>query len=171
MCMEQVFERHEILDKNTLVKAVNIYLNMSGHKSKRVYLCIGYPYRGDSLGPFVGSLIEDYFKDNKNIDVIGTIENPVTAKNIGDIISKIDRNREIVCIDAAYGICGSDYVKFVDRGIKPRLALGDNIERVGDISLVGAISSLDDYNKQLVEDQAVFISHTIIRAEQLRGEK
>ena len=168
--MEKVFEQEDILGKDSIVEACNIYLNMTGHKKKRVYLCVGYPYRGDALGPMVGTLLEEYFKDTTDISIIGTIDNPVTAQNISDVVKEIDKDAEVVCIDAAYGIVGTGYVKIVDHGIKPGLAFGDNIGKIGDVSLMGAIYDVNKYDKESIENQAVFISHTIIRAERMRGE-
>lgn len=79
--------------------------------NKILFICIGNSkIIGDSLGPLVGSIIlknkEKIEKDNNvQIDVIGTINNPLVYSKIETVISKINKNEysKIIIIDSAFG--------------------------------------------------------------------
>jgi putative sporulation protein yyaC len=67
-----------------------------------LFLCIGDSnIVGDSLGPLIGSFLEENKYKYKNIKVAGTIENPIRYKDIDKI--KRERNQHIIVIDSALG--------------------------------------------------------------------
>lgn len=67
-----------------------------------LFLCIGDSnIVGDSLGPLIGSFLEENIYKYKNIKVAGTIENPIRYKDIDKI--KRERNQHIIVIDSALG--------------------------------------------------------------------
>ena len=67
-----------------------------------LFLCIGDSnIVGDSLGPLIGSFLEENKYKYKNIKVAGTIENPIRYKDIDKI--KRERNQQIIVIDSALG--------------------------------------------------------------------
>ena len=58
-----------------------------------LFLCIGDSnIVGDSLGPLIGSFLEENKYKYKNIKVAGTIENPIRYKDIDKI--KRERNQK-----------------------------------------------------------------------------
>ena len=73
--------------------------------SKLIFLCIGTDrVMGDSFGPLVGYKLKNLFYEEKNIDVIGDLENVVNASNIVHILNRINNTYEvpfIIAIDAA----------------------------------------------------------------------
>lgn len=73
--------------------------------SKLIFLCIGTDrITGDSFGPLVGYKLKWLFKGEKNIKVIGSLDNIISAQNISKIISDINNAYErpfLIAIDAA----------------------------------------------------------------------
>ena len=73
--------------------------------SKLIFLCIGTDrITGDSFGPLVGYKLNNIFKHNDNIEVIGDLENIVCMHNITKIINDINNKYEtpfLIAIDAA----------------------------------------------------------------------
>lgn len=75
------------VNENTLIEKLNC---ITDYEEDTVIVCIGTPrIIGDSLGPLVGTYIE---QQDKNIKVYGTIENPVHALNLEDIKKKLLEN-------------------------------------------------------------------------------
>lgn len=76
---------------------------------KILFLCIGNSnIVGDSLGPIIGSFLQSKIEKSKynfNIEVIGTMENPIGYKDINNIKEKyLSYNyRKIIIIDSALG--------------------------------------------------------------------
>ena len=72
-----------------------------------LFVCIGNGnIVGDSLGPLVGSFLKIYEKTNKNIEVLGTIDNSIGYKKLGKDLKNIIRekkDRYIIVIDSALG--------------------------------------------------------------------
>ena len=113
-----------------------------------VILCIGSDLvLGDSLGPLVGSLLV-----KKNIDgfVYGTLENPLTAKEVPGLterIRKIHPKSPILAIDAAVGDkLDVGIIKVINNGIKPGLGVKKDLEMVGDYSLIGIVADKAEKN-------------------------
>lgn len=72
-----------------------------------LFLCIGDSnIIGDSLGPLIGSFIKknkSMIQTNTNIDVMGTMEDPIGYQSIKDVIMKVKENTFIIIIDSALG--------------------------------------------------------------------
>lgn len=109
-----------------------------------VIVCIGTDLAvGDSLGPYTGTLLVND-KDNKFI-VYGTLDYPITAKETETLtktVKKIHPNTKIVAIDAAVGN-NEDIgnIKISNYPIKPGLGVNKNLSEIGDISIIGIVSS------------------------------
>ena len=73
--------------------------------SKLIFLCIGTDrISGDSFGPLVGYKLKNLFYGEKNIEVIGDLENIVNSSNVLKILDKIEKTYEVpflIAIDAA----------------------------------------------------------------------
>lgn len=98
-----------------------------------VFLCIGSDRStGDSFGPLVGTLLEERGVSK----VLGTLEKPVHAENIEDIVNEISGKNYIIAIDAALGKrqnIGCFTIK--DGGLKPGTGVNKELPTVGDLSI------------------------------------
>ena len=108
-----------------------------------IFVCIGSDLvLGDSLGPLVGTLLR---KKNKNALIYGTLNYPITAREINyarEYIKTAHPNSLIVSIDAAVGTEDDiGLIKIKDSGIKPGLGVDKDIEEIGDISIIGIVAS------------------------------
>lgn len=124
--------------------------NFSKTDNKPVFVCIGSDLvLGDSLGPLVGTFIKD---KNINAYVYGTLNFPITAKEIGCIrthIRQLHPNSPIIAIDAAVGEQDDiGLLKVVNGGIKPGLGVDKKLGTVGDLSIIGVVAgkSVQNYN-------------------------
>lgn len=108
-----------------------------------VFLCIGSDRStGDSFGPLVGTLLEERGVSK----VLGTLEKPVHAENIRDIVNEISGKNYIIAIDAALGNCqniGCFIIK--DGGLKPGAGVNKELPIVGDLS-IEFIVNVDDHD-------------------------
>ncbi len=113
--------------------------------SKLIFLCIGTDrITGDSFGPLVGYKLKWLFKDEKNIRVIGSLDNIISTQNISKIINDINNTYEksfLIAIDAALSnkinigrIIVSRYSMSVGSGFNKK-----NIY-IGDMSIKGIVS-------------------------------
>ena len=104
-----------------------------------IFFCIGTDkYPGDSIGPEIGTILyEKLFVPNTF--VYGT--NTSTVNNINfkkkyAAIKKAYPNSFIICIDACMGNKEKlNKISIID-GIKPRAALGDLNNKIGDIGII-----------------------------------
>lgn len=113
-----------------------------GYKSI-VFVCIGTDRStGDSLGPLVGYKICGM--KYTDIYVHGTLENPVHAKNLDEVMAQIGNlytRPFIVAIDACLG--KMDHVGYINIGegsIKPGSGVNKNLAPVGDIYITGIVN-------------------------------
>lgn len=95
------------------------------------YFCIGTDRStGDSLGPIVGSLLQERHPD---WSVLGTLEDPVHAMNLDHSISQIPAGHTVIAIDACLGQLSSvGQVRFHKGPCRPGAALGKDLTHVGD---------------------------------------
>ena len=109
-----------------------------------VIVCIGTDLAvGDSLGPYTGTLLVN--EKNNDFIVYGTLDFPITAKETDTLtktIKKIHPNAKIVAIDAAVGNTEDiGNIKISNSPIKPGLGVNKNLIEVGDVSIIGIVSS------------------------------
>ncbi|MCX8129662.1 MAG: spore protease YyaC [Clostridia bacterium] len=123
---------HAIVDKSV----------RSGYKSI-VFVCIGTDRStGDSLGPLIGYKINNIRQ--KNVYVYGTLENPVHAKNIDEIMKSIHllyNKPFVIAIDACLG--RMDHVGYITIGegsIKPGSGVNKDLAPVGDMYITGIVN-------------------------------
>lgn len=106
---------------------------------KIFFICAGTDkITGDSLGPFVGSKLEEYFseKNYSNIYIYGTLDNNINHENIKNILNKIDKKTGVIIVDAALSNkqnMGNIYV------LNKKTVLGKGLKKnnfkIGDISI------------------------------------
>lgn len=112
---------------------------------KLTFLCIGTDrITGDCFGPLVGYKLKSLFRDEENINVIGSLDSIISAKNILTIINEINNTYEetfLIAIDAALSnkteigrIVVSSESMNIGSGLNKR-----NIH-VGDMSIKGIVS-------------------------------
>lgn len=110
-----------------------------------IFLCIGTDrITGDSFGPLVGYKLKSLFKKEKNVKIIGDLENIVSAYNIQKIITNINNEYEIpfiIAIDAALSN-KNNIGKIVVSKEKMNVGSGLNKKSiyVGDVSVKGIVS-------------------------------
>lgn len=112
--------------------------------SKLVFLCIGTNrVIGDCFGPLVGYKLKELFREEKNIQIIGDIENVVSFQNIQKIINTIKQEDSfIIAIDAALS---SNINKIGTISVSQnKINVGNSINNknlyIGDISIKGIVA-------------------------------
>lgn len=164
--------RFEELSKYKYI-ASNILVNefKKHNNKKRLYLCIGTPrVVWDSFGPMVGSLLKSNMH-NDNYRVLGTVEEPVSAQNILEVLKGVNLDEYmIVSIDASVGVFNAGDILIKDGGLKPGLALDKDLGSFGDLSILGYITGINarakDSYKEIIKKQSVFVAQAIIEAEE-----
>lgn len=124
-----------------------------------VFLCIGTDMMlVDTLGPLTGEMLVNNCKE---LDVYGTLKEPVHACNFENIVAEIKnnyRNPLIVAVDAAVGKreeVGEIVIKNVP--LRPGAATGKKLPEVGDISIIGIVNINDNPNKMLAYYTRLYI--------------
>lgn len=107
-----------------------------------VIVCIGTDRStGDALGPLVGSKLQQL---NLNASVYGTLESPVHAVNLNEVMTTIEQlhsNPFIIGIDACLGRLHSVGIITVGDGpVKPGAGVKKELPEVGDIHLTGIVN-------------------------------
>lgn len=112
--------------------------------SKLVFLCIGTNrVIGDCFGPLVGYKLKELFREEKNIEIVGDIENIVSFQNIEKIINTIKQeNSFVIAIDAALS---SNISKIGTISVSSnKINVGSSINNknlyIGDISIKGIVA-------------------------------
>ena len=126
-------------------------LECNPEKLRPIFVCIGSDLvMGDSLGPLVGTLLK-----RKNIGsyIYGTLNFPITAKEVEyarTYLKQMHPNSISIAVDAAVGNSEDvGLVKVVNRGLKPGLGVDKNLGTVGDLSIIGIVSSKSTNNYAL----------------------
>lgn len=108
-----------------------------------VFICIGTDRStGDSLGPITGYKIGSI--NYENVYVFGTLEKPVHAKNLSEMVCRIEHECIkpcVVAIDACLG--RMDRVGFLSVGegpLKPGAGVSKDLKPVGDVFLTGIVN-------------------------------
>ncbi len=109
----------------------------------KVLLCIGTDRStGDCLGPLVGSKIlslqQNFFA------VYGTLESPVHASNLKDIIDEIHKNHDnpfIIAVDACLGrIENVGCINLGDGSLQPGAGVNKSLPPVGQVHITGIVN-------------------------------
>lgn len=138
-----------------------------------VILCIGTDrVCGDALGPLIGTMLTDRF--NTPSFVYGTLSSPVTALNLKsavDFIKSRHPSSPVIAVDSCVGKASEiGKIRLFCGGIKPGLATGKDLPRVGDISITATVaqsgneSSLFKVSLSLVYELSLAVAKTINQA-------
>lgn len=102
-----------------------------------VVVCIGTDRStGDSLGPLVGSHLEQ-----AGVPVMGTLEDPVHATNLEETLKRIPSSTLVIAVDACLGKLENVGKIDVAKGsLSPGKAVGKDLPDVGDISIFGVVN-------------------------------
>lgn len=108
-----------------------------------IFICIGTDRStGDSLGPLVGYKLKHLSKNN--IHIYGTLEDPIHAKNMVEVLSKINStfiNPYIVAIDSCLGSLNNIGKVFIQKKpLCPGLALNKQLPCIGEMSITGIVN-------------------------------
>lgn len=114
-------------------------------KQKIIILCIGTDRStGDSLGPLVGYKLAPHITCYDGVYLMGTLNEPVHAKNLEDKIHEINTNYKdalVIAIDASLGnIDKIGYVNIKNGPLKPGLGVNKDLPIIGDISITGVVN-------------------------------
>jgi putative sporulation protein YyaC len=106
-------------------------------------LCIGTDRStGDSLGPLIGTLLTRFHLPD--LQVLGTLDYPVHAANLREIIAQINsdyRNPFILAIDACLGRLDSIGCITLAKGpLRPGAGVNKNLPPVGEIHITGIVN-------------------------------
>ncbi|MBE0466705.1 MAG: spore protease YyaC [Candidatus Desulforudis sp.] len=106
-------------------------------------ICIGSDRStGDSLGPLVGSRVQDFEQDF--FRVYGTLDQPVHAANLQETLDAIRLeydNPFIIAVDACLGRAENvGCVNICEGALKPGAGVQKNLPPVGDIHITGVVN-------------------------------
>jgi putative sporulation protein YyaC len=95
---------------------------------------------GDSLGPFVGTLLHNLYPNH--LSVFGNLQSPLDAQTLVPQVSRITlpQNSFVIAIDSVLGserLVNSIVVR--DGSLLPGSGLGKNLPPIGDCSIMGVV--------------------------------
>lgn len=110
-----------------------------------IFLCVGTDrITGDTFGPIVGHKLKKLYRDVKNIEVIGDLENIVCDSNIDSVMKNINYNFNnpfIIAIDSALSTSESIGKIIVDaHGIYLGRGVGKERKCIGNMSIKGVVA-------------------------------
>ncbi|WP_051330775.1 spore protease YyaC [Aneurinibacillus terranovensis] len=155
----------------------NIHHRLRSYRgySDLIVFCIGTDRStGDSLGPLVGSKLENLYP--RNAIIYGTLDAPVHAVNLEDTLTIIQDRYEnplIIAIDACLGQLSSVGKITVSHGpIKPGAGVKKKLPEVGTFHITGIVNIggfmeyfvLQNTRLSIVMRMADIISHSLNKA-------
>ncbi|EOC99784.1 spore protease YyaC [Caldisalinibacter kiritimatiensis] len=110
-----------------------------------VLVCIGTDRStGDCLGPLVGYKLTKLLKNYSKVHILGTLDEPVHAKNLDDKIKMINNKYDkpfIIAIDASLGSLERiGYVTVANGPLKPGTGVNKDLPNIGDIHITGVVN-------------------------------
>lgn len=126
---------------------------MAQRNAPPVIVCIGSDLSvGDSLGPVTGTKLKEKLS-GLNVYVYGTLSKPITAhevKYMNDFIKSTHPQSPIIAIDAAVGAAGDiGLIKISNRALKPGSGASKNLQKIGDVSIMGIVAEKSLFNYSL----------------------
>jgi len=107
-----------------------------------VFVCIGTDRAtGDCLGPLIGYKIQDM--NYNNIHVLGTLDNPVHAKNLEDHLKDLENYHKpfVIAIDASLGKFERiGFVNIKEGPLSPGSGVNKSLPQVGDMHITGIVN-------------------------------
>ncbi|MEH7072728.1 spore protease YyaC [Neobacillus drentensis] len=117
---------------------------------------------GDSLGPFVGTLLHDLYPHN--LTVFGNLQFPLDAQTLEAQISRITlpQNSFVIAIDSVLGsekIVNSIIIR--DRSLMPGSGLGKSLPPIGNCSIMGVVLENDPLQKSSLFTTNLYLIYTM----------
>ncbi len=133
------YDKHPIKSLTELIKA---RIPQTELRLMPVVLCIGSDrLTGDCLGPITGTRLSNLF--GSRLAVYGTLEQPVHALNLKQIVEEINikyNNPYIIAVDACLGThIGS--VTLAEGSLIPGAGVNRSLSAVGQLSITGIVGS------------------------------
>ncbi len=121
----------------------SLLTKLQNYHTQLIILCIGSDRStGDSLGPLVGSVLQEF--PLHNITVLGTLSQPVHALNLPDtreLLSNHYKTAAILAIDACLGQKSKVGCLEIGKGsIYPGAAVKKSIPPIGDLFITGIVN-------------------------------
>lgn len=134
---------YAFIDSSNLI--LEYLLTNMKNDQELIILCIGTDRStGDSLGPLVGYKLAPHISSYDQVHLFGTLDKPVHAKNLEDILKEIELyNKEsfIIAIDASLGDFNKiGYINIKEGALKPGLGVNKNLPLIGDVSITGVVN-------------------------------
>lgn len=132
-----------------------------------IFICIGTDRcTGDSLGPIVGYKLKKTIKNlPKNIYIYGSLESPIHAQNLVEIINKINSNfidPYIIAIDSCLGKTNNIGKVFIkNKPILPGLALNKELPPIGNLSITGIVNICGNYEFLILQNTRLYTIMTL----------
>ena len=138
---------------------------------KKIYytfVCIGTNrIISDSFGPRVGKKLKQVFYKNENINVYGTMENPIHLKNVEYFLKKMENKNQIILIDSAIGRKEDIGNTYVNRGgMEIGKAFNHSIYIPANINIktvIGAKEYIPNYSIYQIEQIANKVAYKIVQ--------
>ena len=132
------------------------------------FVCIGTNrIISDSFGPRVGKKLKQVFYKNENINVYGTMENPIHLKNVEYFLKKMENKNQIILIDSAIGRKEDIGNTYVNRGgIEIGKAFNHSIYIPANINIktvIGAKEYMPNYSIYQIEQIANKVAYKIVQ--------
>lgn len=118
-----------------------LFRRRAPHMSVAV-VCVGTDRStGDAFGPLVGSILAQ--RTLPGVEVWGTLEEPVHATNLGEVVRELNRRPDtfVIAVDACLG--RPENVGFVtvrDRPLQPGTGVNKQLPPVGHMHVVGIVN-------------------------------
>ncbi|NJP37073.1 spore protease YyaC [Alkalicoccus luteus] len=132
-------------DSPTALREMTDFLirRLAGSTRPVVLVCIGTDRStGDSLGPLTGTLLKERYL--KQMNVYGTLDEPVHAKNLHGVIAEIEADYDdpfIIAVDACLGRRQNVGTVVVGDGpLYPGSALSRELPPVGNMHITGIVN-------------------------------
>jgi len=108
-----------------------------------IVLCIGTDRStGDSLGPLIGTKLS--FCPENDINVFGTLDQPVHASNLKEKMDKISATHDkpfIIAVDACLGSMDNvGCINIGDGPLQPGAGVNKNLPPVGEVHITGIVN-------------------------------
>lgn len=119
-----------------------------------VIFCVGSDrWTGDCLGPMVGTLLEE---SKCKVTVYGTLNNPVHAKNLEEVLKQVEekhKNAYIIAIDACLGFQDSvGKIQLEDEALKPGAYMDKKLPTVGNLTIVGIVNVNSPFSSTVLQN-------------------
>ena len=132
------------------------------------FVCIGTNrIISDSFGPRVGKKLKQVFYKNENINVYGTMENPIHLKNVEYFLKKMENKNQIILIDSAIGRKEDIGNTYVNRGgMEIGKAFNHSIYIPANINIktvIGAKEYMPNYSIYQIEQISNKVAYKIVQ--------